>query len=773
MKIRLLLMSLVCFASAKTYSQWTDHFALSGCTYAGSLGSFAYAGNSMGFTLYDTEEHSVQKCTKANHLSDIGVSAVKRIGDKLYVGYTNGNIDIVDIIGGATENIPELKNNNSLTTKRINNFCEKGNLVYASTQSGLIVIDKSKTEIKSFYPIRNDATVEVLSAVADNNYIYAATSTGLFRANASSNVLEDPAEWQKLTDSQCWSVVAFGNDILSAQGAQGSGNTAVVSVGGAKNDTVFAAQKMRSIYIYKGMIVFLHDNSITIKDNNYNTIRQLSTFSDDNGALALNIYDANIADENTLVLADYSKGVVVADMAGKVSATALYSGPATNQCHKVLATPNHVYVTAGGLTSSYNNLNIRAMVHCYTNGEWTSTSTTAGRDVINICADPLRPDTVYVSSWGNGIFKIADNKFTTQYTPANSSLQDIFGGSSYIRVNAIAIDRNSNLVASNSQVTPGLVVRSADNNWYGLSYAVTDGLHSTKDMIASSNGHFWLSMPRHSSVMVFDINSTPETDTDDRYRANTLISNDSRFGGEMRLWDSNGDVITDKVITMAEDRNGQIWFGTDDGIVVFKDDAKVFDIARPVFSKIKVPRNDGTNNADYLLDGVVVNTIAVDGANRKWIGTETDGVYLVSDDGLTTIHAFNQTNSPLPSNEINSIAIEPVSGEVFIATANGVVSFAGTANEPEERLSKLKIYPNPVTPTFKGYVKIHGLEDNTTVVITDINGRLVSESISQGGMCQWNVKDTDGNDVSAGTYMIWAANHDGTNKGVGKILVIR
>ena len=763
----------MCFASTKAYSQWTDHFSLSGCTYSGIADKFAYAGNSMGFTLFDTEEHTIQKCTKSNYLSDVGISTVKTIDNKLFVGYSNGNIDIVDIEKGSTVNIPELKNNNNYNIKAINSFSSNGNYVYASTKCGLFVIDKSKRELKNHYKINNSETINVLSSAVNGGYIYVSTEAGVYRANVNSSVLEDPDEWHLIIKGQSWSVVAFGNDVLSAQGSCGSGNTLIITANREKVDTLLVAPTMRNMSVFGNTILFAYNNSILIKDNNYNNIKQINSFSDETGKVSLNIQQACQATENTIVIADYTKGVVVADMSGNIVADALYNGPSSNTCYKIMATPKGIYATAGGINSAYNNLNIRATTYCYANGEWISSSSTAGRDILNIAYDPNRPDSVYVSSWGNGIFKIKDFKISTQYSAVNSALQDIFGGNSYVRVNAIAYDNNSNLIVSNAQVLPGLLIKTPTNEWFGLSYALTDPVHSTKDMIVTSNGNCWLTLPRSNYFVVFNTNDTPETDTDDMYRGNAVVSDDSRWAGELRLWDSDGEVISDIIYALAEDHDGNIWMGTNNGVVVFKDNDKVFETQHPISNRIKVPRNDGTNNADYLLSGVNVYAIAVDGANRKWIGTETDGVYLVSDDGLQTIHTFNKDNSPLPSNEINSITIDTVRGEVFFATANGIVSFAGTANEPVEKLSKVKVYPNPVVPTYRGYVKISGLENNTRVFITDINGRLVFEDVSYGGMAMWNTKDTDGHDVSTGTYMIWTANYDGTEKAVGKIAVIR
>ncbi len=207
---------------------------------------------------------------------------------------------------------------------------------------------------------------------------------------------------------------------------------------------------------------------------------------------------------------------------------------------------------------------------------------------------------------------------------------------------------------------------------------------------------------------------------------------------------------------------------------MYNNDKTIFEsTTAPVFARIKVPRNDGTNNADYLLDGNVVTAIAIDGANRKWLGTQSNGAYLVSSDGLETLLSFNTDNSPLPTNEISSISVSPSSGEVFFATPQGLVSYMGDAVEPIEKLDKIKVYPNPVTASFTSNIKITGLEENTQVKITDILGRLVCRTTSNGGMATWNGKNLEGKRVATGNYLVWAINADGTESAVGKIVVIK
>ncbi len=214
--------------------------------------------------------------------------------------------------------------------------------------------------------------------------------------------------------------------------------------------------------------------------------------------------------------------------------------------------------------------------------------------------------------------------------------------------------------------------------------------------------------------------------------------------------------------------------------VRFRVDGELREIVSPpvmikekLASRIKVPRNDGTNAADYLLGNEKITCMAVDGANRKWIGTESSGLFLVSPDGLETIHSFNDSNSPLYSNSITSLAVHPKSGEVFIGTSKGLISFKGDAIAPEKEISELHIYPNPVRENFLGNIAIEGFSSDSEVIITDVSGGLVYKSTSLGGRVTWNGKNLNGVRVKTGVYLILATDKEGKKGVAGKVLVVK
>jgi ligand-binding sensor domain-containing protein len=265
-------------------------------------------------------------------------------------------------------------------------------------------------------------------------------------------------------------------------------------------------------------------------------------------------------------------------------------------------------------------------------------------------------------------------------------------------------------------------------------------------------------LPRGHGLFILDDNKTPDVFSDDKYK-------------KLLVQDTENQPIS-FVFSIAEDLDGNIWVGTDQGPVIYFNPEKIFD-ADLKASRIKIPKNDGTNLADYLLKTETITSIAVDGANRKWLGTASSGVYLLSADGTTQIKNFNELNSPLLSNSIVSLAVDNKTGEVWFGTSKGVQSFRGDATTGGEKFTKVYSFPNPVREDFKGNVTITGLIKDSEIRITDISGNLVYSTVSDGGQATWDLNTYNGHRVATGVYLIFCASKDGSQSYVTKMLVIK
>ena len=327
----------------------------------------------------------------------------------------------------------------------------------------------------------------------------------------------------------------------------------------------------------------------------------------------------------------------------------------------------------------------------------------------------------------------------------------------------IKFDTQGNLWVLNSLAKGvSLLELSADHKWTDHHQTLlTDDTGTTlpglRNMMIDSRGLLWFvnNNWQDASLFCYDM----ENNALIKYN-NFINQDDIRYGV---TW----------TYCVTEDREGNIWVGTDVGpFMIQKSEIRQENVT---FQQVKVPRNDGTNYADYLLSGISISSIAIDGGNRKWFGTNGAGAFLISADNLEQIQNFTTDNSKLITNNVSSIAINQQSGEIYFLSDNGLCSYQSDATEPAEEMKKDEVwaYPNPVTPDYTGLITITGLSYNADVKITSSNGALIAEGRSNGGMFTWNGCDQKGRRVISGIYDVISATSDGKSGICCKIAVIR
>jgi ligand-binding sensor domain-containing protein len=277
------------------------------------------------------------------------------------------------------------------------------------------------------------------------------------------------------------------------------------------------------------------------------------------------------------------------------------------------------------------------------------------------------------------------------------------------------------------------------------------------EVMVTRDGYVWVILPRGGGLLVFDSNGTPSITTDDDWR---FLNTDA----------DNGKLPSNYVYALEEDLDGEIWVGTGSGPAIFYRSESIFNTEMSSASQILI-QQDG--NYQYLLETETVNSIIIDGGNRKWLGTAGSGVYVLSDDGLTIEHHFSSENSPLPSNNITDIAINQANGEVFVATSRGTISYLGEATNWDSSMENMFVFPNPVGPNYDGNITIDGLDYESTVHITDAAGRLIATVPSMGGRAVWDGKLSDGNLAPYGVYLIFATDHEGKTSATTKLAITR
>ena len=384
-------------------------------------------------------------------------------------------------------------------------------------------------------------------------------------------------------------------------------------------------------------------------------------------------------------------------------------------------------------------------------------------DMMSVDVDPLNPNHIFGGS-RTGLYEFLDGKCVKYYYPDNSILQRATSSNRYVKVESVLFDANGNLwLTQSEQVNNTLLCITRDGQWLALNPTEltnnSKGLSSLQGLFLDSRGLLWLVNNMYDKPSFYCYN--PQT--------GQIIQAYTSF--------ENQDGITYGDETyyprcFAEDRDGNIWVGTSMGAFILE--------AANIYTKgsnlmqVKVPRNDGTDLADYLLANANINCIAIDGAGRKWVGTAGSGVYLISADNLSEVHHFTFENSPLLSNVVESIAINPTTGEVYFGTDRGLCSYMSDATESATAMVKDNVFafPNPVPSSYNGLITVRGLTFDADVKILTVDGRLVYQGRSNGGTFTWNGCDRSGRRVASGVYMIATATSEGKTGVVAKIAMV-
>ncbi|RYF81122.1 MAG: regulator, partial [Chitinophagaceae bacterium] len=373
-------------------------------------------------------------------------------------------------------------------------------------------------------------------------------------------------------------------------------------------------------------------------------------------------------------------------------------------------------------------------------------------DFITIAIDP-RDNTAWAGSFGGGLYHI-DNSSSPKIFKQASPIGPTVGDPGSYRVAGLAFDADNNLWVANFGAGNQLHVLKANNTWQSFTVPFTLNENAVAQIVIDDAGQKWIQSPLGNGLLVFSEGNFA-TPADDKWR---LLRSGTGLGG----------LPSNDVFCLAKDKSGFLWIGTDNGIGVFQCPQEVFSGGcETILPVIK----EGAF-ANYLFKGQEVRSIAVDGADRKWVATAS-GVWLISRDGDKVLANYTEQNSPLLSNDVKRIAIDGATGEVFFATAKGLVSFRGNATEYEETKSNVLVYPNPVPPNFTGLIGIRGLPENTIVKITEMNGRLVHQTRSLGGQAVWNGKDYKGAKAATGVYLVLAADDVKGETVVAKIVFVQ
>lgn len=748
---------------------WRDHLPYSRVIAVTSAGTVAYAATRHGVFSYNLTDNSVERINKVNKLSDTGVSALAYNPDQktLVVGYENGNVDLIR--NGIPFNLADIKRSNLLADKKINNITVKEDLAYLATGFGIVVLDLLKQEVKDTYIIGSDGSYrEVYHVEFDSQFIYASVDDGLMRAAVTDPFLANFQVWSAVTDlpepgSPCLFYYRIENhefvlvDLSADLGTvyhrqiEPQGTWQVLHNNEAQyiwdmrkvgNRLLVCAHIRAREYASDGEVIF--DNALYADGGIWPNAMWKMT-------------------DGTILIADNDRGLITAN--GGDIRVARPSGPPHFNARRLSAWNNNIWVASGGIDQTWTNNFDKFGFYGLVEEQWKNFTAGEGtnevqsiNDIMAVAVDPLVNSRVAFGSWEEGLIVLNGNERNI-YNATNSTLKNSTGHS-YVScmIAGLDYDNDGNLWISNSYTDRHIHMMNPSGEFTSFSFQSTLGSNKVmSEVLAAQNGYVWMVVPRSNGLLVMNPNGTPDDQSDDDFR---YLTEEEGKGG----------LPSNDVYCVEEDLDGEIWVGTLEGVTVFYSPECIFTDEGCDAQQILIEQ-DG--NTQILLATEVVTVIKIDGANRKWIGTQSSGVFLLSEDGLTQIHHFTAENSPLLSNVITDITINHLTGEVFFATDAGIIAYQGTATNFVSDIENIKVFPNPVTGDFEGLISIDGLAYKTNVKITDISGNLVYNTISDGGRAVWDGRRFNGEKVSSGVYLVFCTNADGSAKNVGKIAIVR
>ena len=713
----------------------------------------------------DSEEN--EALSRVNGLSDMVISQIHYNSDKDYlvIIYSNSNIDIIKG-NGAVINMSEIKDAVLTTSKAINDVTFAPGLIYVATDFGYVVIDDSKFVIKESH-IYNEAFTSVAQVgdkllLASKKHLYCGSAheyhellssfaTPDFKTKCHLVPISENSFFCVIDSTYCVTMANDGEHIEDFNLKKLIGKEATV------------IQKTVGGYLL----------NVPSKKQCYKT--------DENGLNPVAIEnDAEMCsahpDGDGTIWAAGNNGL------HQVGSESYYNPNALSFANPYWMTYNKqsdlLYISS----TNFPNKPIPTGINTYDGITWSDvTPEGAPRSgIFWIEFMPDDPRTYFISTWQNGLLKVEDNQIALTYNSENSPMVNQYSTNYVVMHPITSIDRKGNL----------WLVQSYKKDAPPIEHTVMV-LPADKTKLNQVTASDWIT----PSINVG--NST------DEQQARFLSTKNSNYdikiytdGNQMTplyMWNSNGEIQPSKPLSfssltdqdgeivswtnikcLTEDLNGNVWMGFTEGICVFNPalafkEGSAFYITRP-----KIPRNDGTGYADRLMDGIQVNCVAVDGANRKWIGTNTSGLFLVSPNGDQIIRKFNTTNSPLASNTIYQVCCNPNTNSVYVTTPAGLYEYFSDSSPADSTYDNIYAYPNPVRPDFMGEVTIVGLMENSLVKIADASGNVIRQLKSTGGMTTWDCCDQYGNSVKSGVYFVLCSRANGSGEAVvSKIAVIR
>jgi ligand-binding sensor domain-containing protein len=697
--------------------QWREHYNNKSVQYVVKGNDLYGATTNQVFSI--DAKNNIQFLGKSNGLHEIEIAAIAwdPIQSQLIIAYKNSNIDIVK--GDEIFSIADIYLSKVYANKKINSIQILGPWAVVSTHFGIVVVDLIKYEIKDTWFANNNRQATITyQTISTADSLYALTEEGLF-STALKNYYINSNQWKKINGYTGIKKLSTYNNIVYAIGSKNIYQL-------PKTDPIYQSSidSIRNAYAHKeGLYIIKSDgtNGSLLNLNTNNTITNIL----DKTYLSIPV-DLTI-DQNNIWIADSLNGLILKNTETK---NILLGGPSEKIKGTGFVNSNYLLAPFGANKGGFSS---------YSGAGWKNYTQLNGVNLPVLTAASIDP---IDNSWW-----FASAASFLHYNITSNSIETI--SPSTVNGNFTQIQFSKEGIFWALQDGQGLVQKQ-DNKWTSIPFPQNFLKNGLKNMVVNHQGQAWIPGPANQGLYV--------------YQSNKYFGTAS--WKQLNTAKSSGNLPSSNVLSVALDNAGAVWVGTDNGIGIFN----CGDISKDVCDAYLPTIKNSNGFLGLLLQRESVNCIAVDGANRKWVGTQ-NGAWLLSADGSSIIEHFTKNNSPLPNDTILQILIEPQYGNVFFNTASEMVSYRGFATQGTTNQTEIKIFPNPVAPNYNGPIAFRGLVENAVVKITDLSGSLVFETRALGGQAIWNGKSLTGNKVATGIYLVFVRDELGNEKAVGKIVI--
>lgn len=745
--------------------EWRLHIPSNDAVNVEDGGNSIHVSYNNALLSYDIESGEITRRDKVNYLSEIELSTIgfDKATSQLFIGYETGNIDVLK--DEKITNLPYITNASITGDKSIYSIKSHKGFVYLSTGFGIVVINPVSLEVfDTYYPTGGFTPIIDINFYEDS--IFALTETKLYKGKVDNEFLADPNQWElddRLIDYQgdgvYQQIISFQNEQYVSYNDEDYGQDSIFKL--SDGSYVLSGYELYSLSNTEDKFMVGIDGGLLIYDE---ALALVDNFYQNPSGEFPAVYDA-IFKEGTYYYADNRAGFLKASNPFNTESLG-FDGPYNKLAYRLDWGDGKIGV-AGGQLSGKNPAFQRHGGYTFEDETWVNFNPITQEklnppgfwDMVSVAVDPKNSDRVAFGSYSEiPLILIEDGSSVADtFTPNNSYLEWTSLGNNWSYVTDVCFDNDGNLWILNALSAKPLKVYTKDGLWYEFNLPSTISNQYMSDLKIDYNGVKWFNVVG-LGVVAFDEGEDFEDLSDDRHKI---------FGTGA----NSGDLPTNNATAIAVDFDNEIWVGTSSGLRVLYNTSNIFDAAPGEYNFQKILKQF-EENTEEILKNVSIIDIEVDGANRKWIATENSGIFLFSENGLEIISEFTKENSPLVSNDIEDVAIDQNTGEVFIATLNGLVSYRGDATYGDNNYENVIVFPNPVKPDYHGPVSMQGIAYNSAVRITDISGNLVYSTVSNGGTVTWDGKTLQGERAKTGVYLIWTAPSEGKGRKVGKVVFI-